>query len=444
MSLFDEAKKKLGYALGHPYVQKASLLGEEILELTASLAHNKNPLSIGSALMAGANVLASAFDVGIESPLTFYVNKHNLKAFNGNLHKLLLKSGAGSKFHVMTAFVSENMNLMRMEVDDKNFIYWNVTAKSVDSYDGTVETDTIPGQYWTSETFDMELIHNFFWERFSDGIGLAYGKQSENSGGRGPDIFSLPVAGSYTELTAHPIDKMVAYIAKSKSIDISRSFLLYGQPGTGKTSWVERIATDFKGRIVKVDSSYLQAVSSTEIEQILSILNPEIVLFDDFDRLDLEHFEGQFLYITENLKRKYPKITFFATVNEPEDLGAALLRPGRFDEKLEFVLSDVAACANIVMMYANIYKLEILKSDVIDAIGDSTFTPAECKEAVSRKVLRPELALVDIFDNLVQYRGFGDSDESLSTRKKKRKSSKGRTKKAVDPMKKYRAILHRE
>jgi hypothetical protein len=418
MSFFDEAKKKLGQALGHPYVQKASLLGAEVLEITASLAHNKNPISIGGAMMAGANVLASAFDVAIESPLTYYLNKHDLKVYEGNLHKLLLKAGAGETFKVVTAFVSEDINLMRMDMGDSQYIYWNVTGKSIDSYDGLADTDNVASQYWTEADFNMQKVHDFFWAKFPTGIGLAYGKSSENAGRRGPDIFSLPPANLYSDSTAHPIADISQYISKSKELNISRSFLLYGQPGTGKTSWVERIAQEFANRIVKVDSSYLHAVSSTEIEQILSILSPQIVLFDDFDRIDSEHYEGQFLYITENLKRKYPKITFFATVNEPEDLGAALLRPGRFDEKLEFLLTESVDCVKIVKMYAKDHHLALSNDEIEYALGKTGFTPAECKEAISRKVLRPQLDLKDIFDNLLQYRGFGDNNSELKRRKK--------------------------
>jgi hypothetical protein len=421
LSIFDEAKKKLGHVLGHPYVQKASLLGEEVLTITASLAHNKNVISLGGAVMAGANVLANAFDVSITSPLTHFINKHDLKVYNGNLHKLMLKSGASEEFTVSTAFMAEGVTFMKMKISDEHFVYWNVTASNVDSFDGTVEIDNVALQYWLTQDFDLKLVHDFFWRKYKNGIGLSYGKQSEQSGSRGPDIMNLPKPNVYTDLKDHPIADISAYIARSKQLDISRSFLLYGQPGTGKTSWVERIAENFESKIVKVDTSFLQTISSTEIEHILSILSPEIVLFDDFDRLDLDHYEGQFLYITENLKRKYPKITFFATVNEPEELGAALLRPGRFDEKIEFVLADGQACTDIVMMYANTYNLIADRQEIANAIGTSSFTPAECKEAISRKVLRPELRFDDIFTSLIQYRGFGDTEGEITKRKSKRK-----------------------
>lgn len=411
-SFFDKFKKKAGEVLGHPYVQQASSLGQEVLNITASLAHNRNPLSIGSAVMAGANVIADALNIEFVNPINFYVEKHNLKVHNGELHKLLIKSGAESVFSVGTVMKLDNMSMIRMTVADNSEMYWIHRASQVDRFDIFASPEEIVSQYWLSPEFDHTLIHDFFWNKYPTGINLSYGKSSGDSKVE-VEISALPGSNQYTDMSTHPIADMVSYLNLSKSMSISRSFLLYGKPGTGKTSWCERISQDFGNRLVKVDASFLESVDNKEIEQILSILKPEIVLFDDFDRVDFDEYEGKFLYITENLKRKYPKISFFATVNDTEELGEALLRPGRFDEKFEFSLPSADSCLEIMQSYAKSLDVPLNSAEVKSAMAGRRFTPAECKEVVLRLKLRPTSKIRDILDDLRSFHPGEDDDELL-------------------------------
>ena len=410
-SFFDKFKKKAGQVLGHPYVQQASSLGQEVLNITASLAHNRNPLSIGSAVMAGANVIADALNIEFVNPINFYVEKHNLKVHDGELHKLLVKSGAEAVFSVGTVMKLDNMSMIRMTVADGSEMYWIHRASQVDRFDIFASPEEIASQYWLSPDFDHTLVHDFFWNKYPTGINLSYGKSSGDSKVE-VEISALPSSNQYTDMSMHPVSDMVSYLRLSKSMSISRSFLLYGKPGTGKTSWCERISQDFSNRLVKVDASFLESVDNKEIEQILSILKPEIVLFDDFDRVDFDEYEGKFLYITENLKRKYPTVSFFATVNDTEELGEALLRPGRFDEKLEFTLPSVDSCLEIIHSYGKSLNVPLNNVEVKTAMAGRRFTPAECKEVVLRLKLRPTSKVKDILDDL---RSFHPGEEDTGS-----------------------------
>jgi SpoVK/Ycf46/Vps4 family AAA+-type ATPase len=174
---------------------------------------------------------------------------------------------------------------------------------------------------------------------------------------------------------------------------------------------VEKIGESFGKRIVKVESSFLDQVENGEIDKLVSLLQPEVVLFDDFDRIDLNSNEGKFLYITEDLKRKYPRVTFFATVNNPGELSPALLRPGRFDEKIKFLPPGPRESCKIIQMYAASMQIQVDANSLEAAVGNRKFTPAECREAISRKVLRPELDMRFIMDDIERYRNFEDQEE---------------------------------
>jgi hypothetical protein len=410
-SLFDKLKQKAGEVLGHPYVRQASVLGEELLNITSSLAHNRNPISIGSAVMAGANVIADALNIEFTNPINFYATKHNLKVQDGQLHSLLINAGANAVFPVTTVLKFDAMSMLKMTFKADSSMYWVHQQSQIKQYDMFSGSEEVVSQFWFSPGFDPEVIHDFFWGKHSTGINLSYGKNASDSNIQ-IEISPLPGANQYAEMSNYSVSDMVSYIRLSKSLGISRSFLLYGKPGTGKTSWAERISQDFNNRLVKVDTSFLEKVENKEIEQILSILKPEIVLFDDFDRVDFEEFEGKFLYITENLKRKYPSITFFATANSTDEMGEAMLRPGRFDEKFEFLPPNVDSCLSIMNSYCKSLGVKIDEDEVREAVGKRRFTPAECKEVVLRLMLRPSLKVKDILDDLRAFHPDDDDDDS--------------------------------
>jgi hypothetical protein len=409
-NFLDKLKQKAGEVLGHPYLQQASSLGNNLLEITANLTHNKNPLSIGSAVLAGANVIADALNVEFTNPINFYASKHDLRVHDGHLHKLLLRSGVTSQFPLATVLKYDTMSFVKLAFSEESAMYWIKQVPQVKSYDVYAATDESANQYWVSPNFDSSLVHNFLWSKFKNGINLSYGSSADDHSGLDVEISELPDLGTYTELTERSAAEMVDYIKLSKSIGISRSFLLYGKPGTGKTSWTEQIAKSFGSRLVKVDSSFLEQVDNKEIEQILSLLKPELVLFDDFDRVDFEEFEGKFLYITENLKRKYPNIAFFATANNTEVIGEALMRPGRFDEKYEFSCPTSKACLEIMDVYAKNLGVQIDAADAMLAISKYSLTPAECKEIVLRLRLRPGLKIKAIVADLKKFEITDDND----------------------------------
>jgi hypothetical protein len=410
-TFFEKLKQKTGEVLGHPYVQQASSLGNNLLEITANLTHNKNPISVGSALLAGANVIADALNIEFTNPINFYAAKHELKVHDGQLHRLLLRSGVTTQYPLTTVLKYDTMSFVKLTFDENSSMYWIKQVAQVKSYDVYAQADEIANQYWLSPGFKSDLIHDFLWNKFKNGINLSYGNSADEQGGLDVEITDLPELGSYTELAERSAAEMVDYIKLSKSLGISRSFLLYGKPGTGKTSWTEQIAKSFGSRLVKVDSSFLEEIQNKEIEQILSLLKPEMVLFDDFDRVNFEEFEGKFLYITENLKRKYPNITFFATANNPDVIGEALLRPGRFDEKFEFACPSSQTCLHIIGSYAKDLGVALDTAEAQAVLSKHTLTPAECKEVVLRLRLRPGLKIKAIVADLKKFEDEEDGDE---------------------------------
>lgn len=408
-SFWDKFKQKTGEILGHPAVQQASELGNMVLDITAQLAENKNPLSIGSAVLASANVVAETLNIQFINPVTHYCQKNGLVRQVGELHRMLMLAGADTEFKITQVLKYDSYSFSRMQVGENSYIYWKQTSSSGDESIMYHDDSNPSKNYWLSKEFKHDAVTNFFWKKFPNGINLSYGKNSDARDEL--SISEIAKAAPYVD-NENRAKKMVDYLAVSRRENVSRSFLLYGCPGSGKTAFVEKVASSFGSRMVKLDSSFLEEVNNHEIERVLSIMSPEIVLFDDFDRIDFDEYEGKFLYITENLKRKMPHITFFATVNNAEEVGPALLRPGRFDEKIKFTRTANVSCVNIVKLYCDERGVAFDEDDVARAIGRRNFTPAECKEAALRKLLGGHLlSFKTIFDDLYGTRNFGEEFE---------------------------------
>jgi hypothetical protein len=142
----------------------------------------------------------------------------------------------------------------------------------------------------------------------------------------------------------------------SKDIPWKRGYLLYGDPGTGKSAFVRHIGITFGLPIYVLD---LQSfTSNTELMQAIKSVNGlSILLIEDVDSV----FKGREL-ISKNTETN---LTFdgllnaldgvnqfngliFITTNHIENLDPALIRPGRVDRQINIKLPDYSQRLQII------------------------------------------------------------------------------------------------
>lgn len=127
-------------------------------------------------------------------------------------------------------------------------------------------------------------------------------------------------------------------IKKFKNKKEQRTIMLWGPPGTGKSMFALALAERTTGKVIKIDASFIRQFNENKmLKQFCLKLGADLIVLDDVD-----HFVGQldqnqtFLYILESLKTMEHKTTVIMTVNDIARLNAAMLRPGRVDEIIEF------------------------------------------------------------------------------------------------------------
>lgn len=123
------------------------------------------------------------------------------------------------------------------------------------------------------------------------------------------------------------------YVRSKKFLDngFNRSIMLHGNPGVGKSAALLYVANKFNMRTLKLSISDVDTLDPSNINMLVELLNPSVLIIDDFDRISSpEKFLLSLESINENIK------LFFVTINNKEALNRAILRPGRFDDIIEF------------------------------------------------------------------------------------------------------------
>ena len=123
-------------------------------------------------------------------------------------------------------------------------------------------------------------------------------------------------------------------------IPYKRNYLLYGPPGSGKTSMIFALASMLDKEIFTLNLSSIKDETKL-IEAICNMNSNCITVFEDIDAVFVNREStssvslSTILNILDGLCHKHGAITFM-TANHINTLDAALLRPGRIDFKMEF------------------------------------------------------------------------------------------------------------
>ncbi|MFB2531835.1 AAA family ATPase [Paracoccus sp. p3-h83] len=174
-----------------------------------------------------------------------------------------------------------------------------------------------------------------------------------------------------------------------------RGYLLFGPPGTGKTSVVAALASDLRMNICTLSLAG-SGVSDDKIHALLAAVpRRSILLIEDvdafFDDRDAVHDEVKlsfsgFLNALDGVATQ-EGFVIFMTTNHPERLDPALIRSGRIDRRIELGLADAD---QIGRLYARFDPDPVARDAFVAAHRDKRLSPADVQGLLLRRFLAPE------------------------------------------------------
>lgn len=205
-----------------------------------------------------------------------------------------------------------------------------------------------------------------------------------------------------------------------------RGILLWGDPGNGKTLIAKAIAHEVNAHFIPVSGPDILNKNFGQSEKNLRDIfeeardfQPSVIFIDEIDSIAQTRLSGesakwyatvvnQLMSLMDGI-REYGNITVLASTNRPDLLDAALLRPGRFDYKLEIKKPNLPGCKRVLeiatrgMPLADDIDLFAFSEAVIGySAAEITFLAKEAAMVALRKAIETkDLSLED--DNLEDF-----------------------------------------
>jgi transitional endoplasmic reticulum ATPase len=188
--------------------------------------------------------------------------------------------------------------------------------------------------------------------------------------------------------------------------------LLYGPPGTGKTMLAKATAGELDSSFFRISPADILSKWVGEAEQNMKKLfdaagaeERAVIFIDEIEALVparrdegssvMQRLVPQILQGMEGFdKKKVSPILFMGATNCPWQLDPAVLRPGRFDEKVYIPLPDLAARRKMLDIYLG--KRPLADDVDLDALADRLegFSGADIKYICDRSATIPFLSSV--------------------------------------------------
>ena len=205
-----------------------------------------------------------------------------------------------------------------------------------------------------------------------------------------------------------PLTHKEIYDKYGKSV--GGGILLFGLPGTGKTMFAQAVATELNAKFFSIKCSDIQSKWYGEAEKNVKNLFAEarkhkraVIFFDEFDALGSRRKENndgvntvqEILAQMQGVEKNNNLLLVIAATNCPWTLDGALLRPGRFNEKLYIPLPDKNARVFVLNKELKNCKLEtsINIEDIAEQLdGCNGADIVEFCEKVKMLLIRKEIA----------------------------------------------------
>jgi hypothetical protein len=152
------------------------------------------------------------------------------------------------------------------------------------------------------------------------------------------------------------MDRLVARHRRFQVDGITRSYMFYGDPGTGKSSFAQQFAEKLGSKMLKLDATSFAHVHVKDVAFLLENLKPDFLLVDDVDKADVTQGLPTILEILQRFKSDFSTTSVILTANTVSKFDTGFLRPGRVDTWIEFPTPEEDERREILTRYLAAHK----------------------------------------------------------------------------------------
>lgn len=196
-----------------------------------------------------------------------------------------------------------------------------------------------------------------------------------------------------------------------------RSYLLYGNSGTGKSSFIAAAANLLHYNVYYVNLS--QVADEADLNSLLlQTTCQSLIVVEDLDRYVSERSSARItssglLNFMDGLLNAQDERIFIFTMNSKDGIDAALLRPGRIDMHIHFPMCDFVSFKNLANNYLGVKEHKLFPQVEEIFQSGATMSAAEISELMLVNRSSPSRALKSVISAL---QSNGKSGGKVATR----------------------------
>lgn len=217
--------------------------------------------------------------------------------------------------------------------------------------------------FYLSKDFKFEELNKMIYHKYGDRIFIQSNSlfSEFNSGDIGKKYSIEKIVTDDKILNNKTIERA------DKLLQEPGTYLFYGEPGTGKSSFV--FSEVFKDKkCIKIGAEHFLNTNIESLNRIFKILQPDMLVVEEIDKFKT-NLAGMLVFLERIRKEKY-KIVF--TANSIDGFHEAVTRPQRIDYILKFELPNEEEIKTLVDFYCNSKN----KDEFFEFIKDKEFSHA--------------------------------------------------------------------
>lgn len=343
------------------------------------------------------------------------------KMEKGSIKEVMIKSG---QIYFTVADKEDVTTYQTGEINDPQLVDRLLKAKSPNEDGKVAFTEIVPEENSPFLNFILMwvlpgLLFYVIWKQASRSIQARMGASGGNFmsfGNGGTKIYAdAEIKTTFADVAGQNeakemLKEIVEFLHKpQKYADIGASLpkgaLLVGPPGTGKTLIARAVAGEAKVPFFAISGSeFVQmfvGMGAAKVRDLFRQANekaPCIIFIDEIDAIGKRRDSGlggndereqtlnQLLTEMDGFDGR-KGVVILAATNRPEDLDKALLRPGRFDRRIQMELPDLEGRKAILNVHLKKVKHEAVDIDIVARATAGT-SGAELANIVNEAALR--------------------------------------------------------